>query len=267
MSDRDELRAEIERCLDGDLSRAEGRALLERLAASPEARAILAETLGLERQLGALAETYEQVEPSPAFVNAGLAGPAHAPLSQRIGRAWDELTRGWRRSWSRQLWPGLVGAAVATLVLVYVVIPGRDMRMAERLAEQVGERLHVLDVPFQTVADNDVWTHTAHIEPGQAVRFQVETSHERDFHLRIIGGGDVDVMLIHSRPDMPDQTHRIKGGSIHYAALPRPRKGDVLVVRNDGKTAVDFHVAAASRNDVSIHPVLPEKSETKTIAH
>lgn len=266
MSRREELRAEIERCIDGDLGRAERRALLEQLAASPDAQEILAEAVALERRMRDLAQAYEQFEPSPAFATAGLA-PARLSMPAHIAGMRGRLAAALRHSLSRHLWPALAGAAVATLVLVYAVIPVRDVHMAARMADQLSERIHVLDVPFQTVADNDAWTHSAHIEPGQAVRFEIQASHERDFHLRIVGGGDVDVMLVHSRPNLPDQMRRITGGPVHYASLPRPRKGDVLVVRNDGNTAIDFHVAAVSSSDVAIHPVTPEERDNKIISH
>ncbi|MEO8114264.1 MAG: hypothetical protein ABI655_07790 [Phenylobacterium sp.] len=245
--ERDALIADIARCVDGDLDRAERIALFARLAADPQAHEALVEAIPLEQGLQDLARAYDRASPSPRFAaTLPKAAGARRPLGVR-------RPEGGRRLVPAPLWMALAGAA-ATLALAVVVTPVRDARLASRAVSDAA-RLVVLDVPFRTAADMVGWNRSIDLAPGEATRLAVSRSQAGDLHLRIVGGGDVDVTLVHARPAAADVQRRIQGGAVHYAALPAPRAGDVLVVRNHGAGHVAVAVAASDPQGVSLDPV------------
>jgi hypothetical protein len=74
---RDQVIAELELLIDGELARPDRCRLLGQIADDAGVRALLSETLALEADLGDLAALYDAAEPSPAAVQDVLAAVGH----------------------------------------------------------------------------------------------------------------------------------------------------------------------------------------------
>jgi hypothetical protein len=218
----------VERCIDGDLTRAERVELLAHLVSHPEVLPAVGEIVVLEQRLGELKGAYDDVEPARAAPTTNVVRFARVPR--------------WVSS------PVFASAAAATLAIAATV-----GAMQWNADHRTAPRLYVVSIPFTSASDSVNWTKHVRLEQGQRMQLQVEGDRAPDrVHLRMQGADALNVQLEHSRTGRRHVSHAVNGGTTRYAALHEPKPGDTLVVENRGRTGVTLDLDALNADFVPV---------------
>ncbi len=226
----------LSRALDGDLDRAEMRALFARMGdAGAEGAALMGRMARVEEGLQGVAEGTAAAQPErPAPATPATPGIARDRRSARV-----------RRALASRPAAAAYGAAAAALAAVLAVGgPGeRDATVARDGTAAPHLAVHAVDRTAPTGEAGARTTHKYFLQPGARTRVVTGRAPGPSLHVRLESAAPARVEVVQAGDGRPARPRTVNLNGYASIIVDRPRAGEALLMANTGAVPVVVYVS------------------------